>query len=277
MTRDPVAVDWVAARGEKWAAQLERMEAMLTPIDEPLLAALQLSSPCAIAEVGCGGGGTALKLAQQAPRASAVHGFDLSPTLIQLARARAAAPGLSFEVADMATAAPKQLYERLLSRFGVMFFDDPPAAFANLARWLAQGGRFAFAVWGELAENPWFTGVREVVAQVIDLPPSEPQAPGPFRYADPRSLLTLLERSGFAGVEVQEWQGPLAIGGGLPAPEAAEFALAAFSSFSEELAKAGQAAVQQAHQLLAARFSELEVEGVVRLDACVRVFTGGRA
>ena len=61
----------------------------------------------------------------------------------------------------------KRPYDRLVSRLGMMFFEDPPAAFANLARWLAPGERFAFAVWGRPAENPWMTTVPEVVAEII--------------------------------------------------------------------------------------------------------------
>jgi SAM-dependent methyltransferase len=107
-----------------------------------------------------------------------------------------------------------------------MFFDDPPAAFVNLARWLAPVGRFAFAVWGRPAENPWMTSVRQAVAEIIDMPPPEPEAPGPFRYAEADKLLTLLNRAGFGELDVSDWRGALPIGGGLPAAEAASFALA---------------------------------------------------
>ena len=177
----------------------------------------------------------------------------------------------------MATAAaPEKPYDRLVSRFGIMFFDDPPAAFANLVRWLAPGGRFAFAVWGRPAENPWMTSVREVAAEVIDMPPPDPEAPGPFRYAEAGKLLTLLDRAGFGELDVRDWRGALPIGGGLPAAEAANFALASFSSFGELLAEAGDEALNDARQSLTARFSRHQQEGAVRMDACVRIFTGAR-
>jgi len=214
-----------------------------------------------------------------APAGSIVHGFDISPTSIESARSRKP-PGeraIAFEVADIATAAaPEVLYDRLASRFAIMFFDDPPAAFANLVRWLAPGGRFAFAVWGRPAENPWITSVREVAAEIIDMPPPDPEAPGPFRYAEADKLLTLLHRAGFGELEVRDWHGALAIGGGLPAAEAANFALAAFSSFGELLAEAGDEALNDARQSLTARFSRHQQEGSVRMDACVHIFTGAR-
>jgi SAM-dependent methyltransferase len=98
-----------------------------------------------------------------------------------------------------------------------MFFDDPPAAFASLVRWLVPSGRFTFAVWGHPAENPWMTSVREVAAEVIDVPQPDPEAPGLFRYAEADKLLTLLDRAGFGELDMADWRGALLIGGGLRA------------------------------------------------------------
>lgn len=278
MNENPEASDWGASRGEKWRAQLSGMESTLLPVDEPLLRALQLDSPLRIAEVGCGGGGTAIEFLRRAPAGSVVHGFDISPSLIERARGRTRPDerALDFVVADMSSAAPAEPYDRLVSRFGVMFFDEPPAAFANLVRWLVPGGRFAFAVWGPPSENPWMTSVRDVVARIIDMPRPDLEAPGPFRYADAGRLLALLERAGFAGLDVREWRGALPIGGELPPAEAAHFALSSFSSFGELLARAGDEASSEARRSLTARFSHHQVDGAVRMDACVRIFTGAR-
>jgi hypothetical protein len=97
------------------------------------------------------------------------------------------------------------------------------------------------------------TTVREVVAGIIDLPPSDREAPGPFRYADAGQLLSLLDRAGYGELDAAEWRGALPIGGGLPAAEAASFALESFSSFGELLAEAGNQALNDARQALAAR------------------------
>jgi len=255
------------------------MEAMLEPVDEPLIRALDLDAPCRIAEIGCGGGGTALALARRAPKGSLVHGFDLSSSLVALARGRTvpADSSLAFDVADMAVAtASDGPYDRLVSRFGVMFFEDPPAAFANLVGWLSPGGRFAFAVWGAAAENSWMTTTRQVVAAVVDLPSPAPDSPGPFRYAESAPLLHLLEGAGFDDVEARVWRGALSIGGQLPAAEAARFALASFSSFGEVLDRAGPATIDRAHRMLTARFSGHERGGAVSMDACVQLITGVR-
>lgn len=278
MNENPAASDWAAARGEKWCAQLPGMESMLMPIDEPLISALKLDAPCRIAEIGCGGGGTAMEVLRRAPAGSVVHGFDIAPKLIDLARGRPR-PGersIVFEVADMAKAAPERPYDRLISRFGVMFFDEPHAAFANLVRWLEPGGRFAFAVWGRPSDNPWMTSARDVVARLIDMPRPDPEAPGPFRYADSDKLLALLDRAGFAGLDVRDWRGALPIGGCLPPAEAACFALSSFSSLGELLAGAGDAALDEARRSLTACYSRHQRDGAVRMDACVRIFTGTR-
>lgn len=272
------AFDWSATRGDKWLTHVSGMEAMLAPVDELLIAALRLDGPSSIAEVGCGGGGTALEILRRAPSGSRVHGFDLSPNLIELARERARSGDerIAFEVADMAKAEPEKPYQRLVSRFGIMFFEDPAAAFVNLARWVVPGGRFAFAAWGPRSENPWLTTVSEVVAEIVEVPKPDPNAPGPFRYAQGDTLLGLLETAGFVELEAQLWRGALAIGGGLPATDAARFALAAFSSFSELLAPGGDAAFDRAQRALSARFSHHQESGVVQLDACVRIFSGAR-
>lgn len=276
MIREPVA-DWAAARSDKWRRQLAGLEAMLAPIDEPLIKALALTAPVRIADVGCGSGATTLEVCRRAPAGSVAHGLDLSPALIEVARRRHDThdSSVAFDVADMGTMAPpEQRYDRLISRLGVMFFNDPPAAFVNLRRWLVPGGRFAFAVWGPVVDNVWMTAVRAAVAEAIDLAPIEPSAPGPFRYGDVVPLVSLLVRAGFVDVAVTDWRQALPIGGRLPAPDAAQFALASFSSFAELLSHAGGDAPTRARRALAARFTPYEQEGVVLMPARVHIVTG---
>ncbi|HUU66817.1 MAG TPA: class I SAM-dependent methyltransferase [Methyloceanibacter sp.] len=276
MSENPAASDWVAARGEKWRAQLSGLEAMLAPVDEPLLGALQLNAPQRIADIGCGGGGTTHAIARQAQAGSSVHGFDISPALIEAARARSDANerAIAFTLADVATAPkPDVPYDRLVSRFGIMFYDDPPAAFANLVRWLEPSGRFAFAVWGPPADNPWMASLREVASEVIDAPPPDLEAPGPFRYAGANKLLALLARAGLGDLDVRDWRGSLPVGGGLPPAQAAEFALASFS-VGELAAEAGEAAFEAVRLTLTAHFARHVEDGAVRMNARVHIVTG---
>jgi SAM-dependent methyltransferase len=276
MTSEPV-VDWAAARSDKWRRQLAGLEAMLAPIDEPLIKALELTAPVRVADVGCGGGATTIEVLRRAPAGSVAHGLDLSPALIEVARRRPCAhdSSVAFEVSDMGTTGPPgPAYDRLISRLGVMFFNDPPAAFANLRRWLVPGGRFAFAVWGPVDDNTWMTATRAAVAEAIELAPIVPAAPGPFRYGDVTPLLSLLARAGFGNVTVTDWRQALPIGNGLSAPDAAQFALASFSSFAELLSNAGSDAPAKARRALAARFTPYAQEGVVLMPARVHIITG---
>lgn len=275
MTVHPTSNDWATSRGEKWLAQLTRMEGTLAPVDAPLIDALAIDGPSRIADVACGGGRTTLEIVRRAPAGSTVHGFDISPPLVDSARSRSDA-SVTFEVRDIAHGTPEAPYDRLLSRFGVMFFDDPPAAFANLSRWLVPGGRFAFAVWGPLADNPWMTIVRDEAARFVEVPRFEPDAPGAFRYGDAAAFSSLLARSGFGEIAVRDLRLALALGGGLSPDEAARFALAAFASFGELLAKAGGTALADAERALAAALSDHVRNGVVRVNARVHVVTGSR-
>ena len=276
MDENPAASDWAAERGKKWRAQLPGLEAMLGPVDAPLIEALQLDAPYRVADIACGGGGTTLAILRQAPAGSSVHGFDISPDLVELAQSRIDDDAIAFTLADVATARPPGApYDRLVSRFGIMFFGDPQAAFSNLASWLGPRGRFAFAVWGPAADNPWMTSLREAVEAVVDLPPPDPDAPGPFRYAGGEKLRTLLEAAGFGAFEVRDWFGALSHGGGLPAAAAADFALHSFS-IAEPLVDAGDDAFAEAHRLLTARFAEHEQDGAVRMNARVHIVTGAQ-
>lgn len=278
MQENPGSFDWATSRGEKWRNQLSGMEAMLDPVDEPLIDALGLDAPCRIADVGCGGGGTTLKIHRRAPSGSTVHGFDISPDLIEEARGRRG-PGesdIDFTLADVMTApTPHDPYDRLVSRFGTMFYPDPPTAFANLARWLAPGGRFVFAVWGPPAENSWMTALRDEIAEVVDVPSPDTEAPGPFRYAGADKLLDLLGRAGLGELDARDWRGTLAIGGGLPAAEAVRFALESFS-VARLLDDAETEVLEAVRHSLAARFSRHLHDGVVRMDAHVHLVTGAR-
>ena len=280
MSSHPAVSDWATSRGEKWRDNITGMEVMLKPIDAPLIEALCLDAPYRIADVACGGSGTTIEIYRNAPEGSSVFGFDISQALVESSRKRAIATDcdIAFDVADIGkTGAPEQPFQRLISRFGIMFFDNPSAAFVNLSKWLAPGGRFAFAVWGRATENPWMTNINQAVSTVVDIPLAAPEGPGAFRYGDRTTLLGLLEQSGFADVEIAEWHGKLTMGDARSAADAASFAINSFSSFAEWLNEAGGTAFSDAQKDLTGRFSQSEQDGVVMLDACVLIFSGRRA
>ena len=282
MKENPDSSDWAAERGDKWRAHLSFLEPMLHPVDEPLIRALTLESPLRIADIGCGGGATSLEVLSRAPAGSVVHGYDVAPGLVEYARGRAHAQAgkedrsIAFHLADVSTAVPEAPYDRLVSRFGIMFFGDAPGAFKNLFRWLVPGGRFAFAAWGPPSANAWIRSIRDAVAEVVEVPPPDLEAPGPFRYADEKKLLSLLAAAGFGKLEVRDFSGRLPLGSGRAPAEVAQLSLAAFSGFSDLLEKAGDEVTATARRALAARYDQHLQDGVVQLAACVHIFTGER-
>lgn len=277
-TQNPSAEDWAGARGDKWHAALDLLEATLAPVDQPLIDALSLAAGMRVADIGCGGGATTIAIAGAAPEASRVTGFDISATLINAARSKT--PGqpsaIDFIHGDATKAPlPDRLFDRLTSRFGVMFFNDPDAAFGRLRQWLAPTGRFAFAVWGPPSENPWMMAIREAADGVVDLPTPDPDAPGPYRYAEIDGFYTLLRAAGFRNVDAAAWRGFLPVAGGVPANDAADFALSSFGP-GEFVKEAGDEAFAAVHARLAEIYRAHEGDSGVHMPAFAWIVTGDR-
>jgi SAM-dependent methyltransferase len=269
-TQSPSSQTWAETRGAKWRDQLDPMEAMLAPIDAPLIAELNLSDRLRIAEIGAGGGATTRAIAVAAP-GSTIEAFDISPDLIEAAKARVGSVA-RFTRADVAVYRPAERFDRLASRFGVMFFEAPEQAFANLLQWLLPGATLAFAVWGPAKDVAFMASVREAVAAVIDLPQPDPDAPGPCRYGDPSRLLALLEAAGFCDCTARTWRGDLQIGGGMALDAAAEFLLAS-SSAAATLADAGAREQDRARDRLAEVCAAKLRDGTVWMPARVEIIT----
>lgn len=272
--------DWTSWRGEKWCRQLDAMQATLRTVDEAMLDRLDLSVPLKIVDIGCGGGATTRAVARAAHPASTIHGLDISPRLIRAAQEGNKEPqaSITFEVSDVQQeTAHRGPYDLLISRFGVMFFEDPDRAFANIARWLQPGAPFLFAVWGLPSETPAISDIRTIISEVIDLPSPVPNAPGPFRYADPTLLLDSLSQSGFSQTKVQSQSFSLPVGGFVNAHDAANFVIHAYSNFSELLKEAGPQTFQVAFERVRSHLSKFEQDGIVHMDAMVQFVSGVRA
>lgn len=233
--------DWAGIRGDKWLRELDVLEAMLAPVGEALLAQAALQPGESVADIGCGGGWTSRRAAQAVGAGGRVLGLDISPALVGEARARGhGLPQLSFRVADASCDTPPEApFDRLMSRFGVMFFPDPPLAYRHLASLLRPGGRADFAIWADPRRNPWMMEMRAAVGTHVALPRQEPLAPGPFQLADPDYLDALLEGAGFTHVERRLVEIPLLQGGpGSTPADAARFAVRALA-IGEVLEAAG--------------------------------------
>lgn len=209
--------DWVGEMGAKWLANLARFEDMIAPIGEALLKQADYKPGERVLDIGCGGGGTTIAIAQAVAPSGEVLGIDISPDLTTASTQRAKDAGVSnirFICADGATIqladAP---FDRLFSRFGSMFFHEPHIAFANLHSLLRPGARIDLAVWGPPRENLWMMEMMGVVRRYVDIPPAIPRTPGPFAFEDLDYLNDILASGGFSNVNVSSYQGLQPIGG----------------------------------------------------------------
>jgi SAM-dependent methyltransferase len=209
------AEDWNGASGREFIEQRERHERMLGRLTARLLAAARIQDGENVLDVGCGCGDVTI-LAARATGSGRALGADFSRIQLAEARRLAAAAGVtnaSFEVAD-AQVHPfgAGIFDVVLSKFGVMFFDDPAAAFGNLRKALRRGGRLAFLCWRTREENPIFTFGFAGAAAALGLPELTGSSAA-FSLADTGRVGALLSGAGFGGLECAKADELMLIGG----------------------------------------------------------------
>jgi SAM-dependent methyltransferase len=203
---------WNGDAGARWASRQQRMDALLAPITDAVVGAARCAGNERVLDVGCGCGDTSLRLAGAG---ATVTGIDISQPMLARARQRARDEGrdVNFMLADAATATLANDHTLVFSRFGVMFFADPTAAFSNLRHALAPGGRLCFVCWQPPQANPWI--MTPMLAARPFLPPQpsqDPHAPGPFAFADPDYVGTILAGAGFVDVAITPFAAPVVLG-----------------------------------------------------------------
>ncbi len=198
---------WNGRVGAFWVEAQETFDAMLRPFAERIVEDITALRPKAVLDIGCGSGATTLALKRALGDGTHVTGIDLSSPLVQNAIARASADGLdaTFIRADASEhdfGARK--FDVLTSRFGVMFFPDPVAAFANLRRAADEQAEAVFIVWRSPDENPFMSAPPRAAAPFLpDMPQRRPTDPGPFAFADPDHVRSVLSAGGWTGIDLQ--------------------------------------------------------------------------
>ena len=204
---------WNGPIGEKWARFQTVMDANLSEASD---AALALAAPKAgerVLDIGCGAGTTSRALAAMVGPSGRVTAVDVSRPLLTQARSAAVPANLEFLEADASVQAFGADHDLLVSRFGVMFFDVPAAAFAHLRGALKPGGRLAFVCWRPAAQNEWVSLPLEVAMRFVPpQPPADPHAPGPFAFADPERLRGILAKAGFKDIAITPFDGHMNLG-----------------------------------------------------------------
>lgn len=211
LRNDEQAELWNGIAGRGWVEAQEVMDDLLRPFENRLLEELAVvmdESPVrTLLDVGCGTGSTTMAAARRIGTGGRCVGVDISEPMLNHARFRAQAQAkdlaIEFVHADAQEhALQKDFYDQIISRFGVMFFADSIKAFANLRSGIKSGGRLAFVAWRSPQENPFMTVPVKAAAQFVEIPPTPPNAPGQFGFADSKWVEHILKQSGWVDVEI---------------------------------------------------------------------------
>ena len=208
---------WRGQEGHHWRSEAARYDEINRAFGEALIDAAHLSPGERVLDVGCGAGAIALEAARRVRPGGSVLAVDISPDLVAIARDRAASAGaVEMKLIEADAAAypyDEESFDVLVSRNGLMFFDDPDAALANLARALRSGGRIVFTAPQALDRNPWIMVAGAAAAPHVGIPAGvAPGQPGPLGLADRSRIADVLERAGFTAVEIEELTGSMCIG-----------------------------------------------------------------
>ncbi len=270
------AAYWNSPAGEKWALHADALDAALAGATDLLLRAASPQPGEAVLDVGCGTGATAEAFAAAVGPAGRVVGVDISRSQIAAAQAR---PGtrVAYRLGDAQTDAFADApFDLVTSRFGMMFFADPVAAFANIAGAMRPGGRLVFATWAPFEANPWFHAARAAAEARLGAWPAEvPGAPGPFGLAEADRGLAIMAEAGFVEAAARQEDFRVLLGTDLPA--AARFT-ANFGPVARMMRERGGTEADLAAIVAAveAAFAGYVAGGEVRVPATLNVFSAIR-
>ncbi|WIG93621.1 class I SAM-dependent methyltransferase [Myxococcus sp. SDU36] len=197
---------WNGPAGQAWVDSRDLLEGMFKPFEDLLVEAVQAHGARQVLDVGCGTGGTTLAVARRLGVQGHCVGIDISAPMLAAARARAEAEQVAASFieanAEHQTVEPAR-FDMVVSRFGVMFFDDAVQAFANLRRAAKQSARLCVIAWRSPLENPFMTTAERAAAPLVpNLPTRQPDAPGQFAFADQGRVHRILEQSGWADIDI---------------------------------------------------------------------------
>lgn len=220
---------WNEQAGPRWVRWQQQLDAQINHLGLVAMQRAEVKPGEHVLDVGCGCGQTSLQLAERVGPHGSVVGIDISRPMLARARERhreLQVDNLLFLHADAQTYAfERGRFDLVFSRFGVMFFEDPPAAFRNLRTALRADGRLCFLCWQALEKNDWARIPLLAATRYVQPPPSAPDAPGPFAFADPERVRRILTAGGFQDIRCESYDTSVSLGGATNVDEAVAFAL----------------------------------------------------
>jgi ubiquinone/menaquinone biosynthesis C-methylase UbiE len=245
---------WNGAGGQMWVQRIEDTHKLIEPLGSLIRTRAAAKPGEAILDVGCGGGQNSVELAQDVGPEGRVVGLDVSEVILDYARRQPDLPqNLEYVLGDagsedLETAA----FDLLFSRFGVMFFEDPIAAFTHMHSALKPNGRVAFLCWQAPQLNPWLSVPMQAIYQFIPPPAAaEPRSPGPFAFAEEVWIREILDDAGYANVNVEGINHDISMGS---LDDAVAYmmrfgpAVEALNEADEETSRKVEAAIRQAFE-----------------------------
>jgi SAM-dependent methyltransferase len=270
MTENGMQIEyWNGAGGERFARSQDAIDRSLAKITDAAIAFAAPQTDERVLDVGCGCGTTTFRLREKVGPNGAAAGVDVSKVMLNVARARAAAANadVAFVEDDAARHDFQPVFDLVFSRFGVMFFADPVAAFANIRTALTKTGRLAFVCWRSLPENFW--AYAPLVAARPFLPPMDPpdpHAPGPFAFADGDRLHRILASAGFNTITIEKLDTTMSMGATIEEASAEAMNIGPVSRASAELDESTRDKIRAA---IAEAFAKYKMpEGVMLPAAC---------
>src|SRR6266550_4687334 len=193
--------EWNGALGQRWVAMQQEIDRIVVPFGDAALKAAAPQPGERVIDIGCGCGDTSIEIARIVGAAGAVLGIDVSQPMLEVARssgALAKCAHLTFRDGDASEAELPTNTDLLFSRFGVMFFSQPAQAFSHLRQSLRPGGRCVFVCWRAPRDNAWAMTPLSAArtAMGVTPTPADPNAPGPFAFADADRVRALLSGAG---------------------------------------------------------------------------------
>lgn len=194
---------WSAKAGEKWISNQREMDALLAPVLQLVLDHADLQAGETVLDIGCGAGTSTAQAAQLVGDTGHCKGLDIADTLLHHAKRELDRPNVDWLLADAQTHQfQSNTYDVMISRFGVMFFSDTVAAFANIRSALKPQGRIVMAAWGPAPENPWFMlPAQAAKAQLGQMPKTDRSLPGPFAFENQGKVVEMLAEAGFSNIK----------------------------------------------------------------------------